>query len=162
MIEVYPHLFVGNQEDYENNFQFQQSWLIVQACKEPYHRLALGYKGLAASKDHPEYLIAKRDNRLILNLVDVADVAYISKNIIYTALDFIQESLETGNKLLIHCNQGYSRAPSIAFLYFAKIGEYKSLSAEEAELEFKNKYPEYMPAKGMQDFIKINWFLYNN
>lgn len=88
MIEVYPNLFVGNEVD-ANSILNQSGWFVVHACKEPFHRQALGYSGRAAPKTDPEYLIAKRDNRLILNLVDAADPAYIPKEIIDAAIDAI-------------------------------------------------------------------------
>lgn len=45
MIEVYPKLFVGNQQDYDLTVKTQADWRVVHACKEPYHRQALGYGG---------------------------------------------------------------------------------------------------------------------
>ena len=68
MIEVHRNLFVGGEAD-EQQVRGHHGWFFIHACKEPYHRQALGYAGRAASKDHPEYLIARRDGRLILNLV---------------------------------------------------------------------------------------------
>lgn len=72
MKEITKNLFIGSQEDYEQDVKFQPDWFVIHACKEPYHRQALGYTGRAAANTHPEYLIAERENRLILNLVDVA------------------------------------------------------------------------------------------
>ncbi|MDZ7721064.1 MAG: hypothetical protein U5K72_19745 [Balneolaceae bacterium] len=69
MTEIQPNLFIGNENDYEFNVKDQEGWSVVHACKEPYHRQALGYSGRGAPKDHPEYLMAKRENRLILKLV---------------------------------------------------------------------------------------------
>jgi len=89
MKEIYSNLYIGNENDYVSYVQGHDGWAVVHACKEPYHRQALGYTGRAAPKTHPEYLIAWRGNRLILNLVDVDNPAYISKEIIDTALDFI-------------------------------------------------------------------------
>ena len=79
MKEIFPNLFIGNQDDYESLVRLQDGWKVVHACKEPYHRRALGYSTRGAPKDHPEYLIAFRDNELILNMVDAADVSYIPK-----------------------------------------------------------------------------------
>lgn len=76
MIEVYPNLFVGDEADYRIVLNMS-GWFIVHACKEPFHRQALGYAGRGAPKDHPEYLVAERDGRLILNLVDAPNPAYI-------------------------------------------------------------------------------------
>jgi len=70
MIEIYPNLYIGNEDDYESKVRSETGWCVVHACKDPYHRQALGYTGRAAPKEHPEYLIARRDNQLILNLVD--------------------------------------------------------------------------------------------
>jgi len=42
MIEVHPNLFVGDESDYKIQMAEQQDWAIVHACKEPYHRQALG------------------------------------------------------------------------------------------------------------------------
>jgi hypothetical protein len=57
MIEVYSKLFVGDELDYERKVSHQTGWATVHACKEPYHREALGYSSRGAPKDHPEYLV---------------------------------------------------------------------------------------------------------
>src|ERR1035437_3624457 len=116
MIEVLSNLFVGSQDD-EVSIHGQSGWFVVHACKEPYHRQALGYSGRAAPKNHPEYLIARRDNRLVLNLVDADDPAYIPAEIMDVAVTFIHEHLSAGRRVLVHCNQGLSRSPAIAMLY---------------------------------------------
>ena len=133
MHEIVKDLFVGNENDYENTVKFQKDWAVVQACKEPYHRLALGYSGRAAPKNHPEYLIAVRGNRLILNLVDAADPAYISKEIIDSAIEFIKHHHIGEKKVFIHCNQGASRSAGIALLYLAVRQRIPNASLEEAE-----------------------------
>lgn len=161
MIEITHNLYVGNQEDYELNIRFKPDWLVIHACKEPYHRQALGYTGRAASKSHPEYLIAKRGNRLILNLVDVDDVNYISPMIIDTALKYIGENIEE-RKILLHCNQGHSRSAIIGLLYMAQAGLLSSKTFEMAEQEYLKIYPAYAPAKGMRDYARINWNKYIN
>ena len=56
MKEVYKNLFVGSQFDYECNPKMFDDWFVVHACKEPYHRKALGYTGRSAPKDDPRYL----------------------------------------------------------------------------------------------------------
>lgn len=154
MIEVAPRLWVGSQADYETIVRPESGWCVVHACKEPYHREALGYTGRAAPKDHPEYLVARRDNRLILNLVDVDDPKYVHTELIAAALGFIGESLAAGKRCVIHCNQGRSRAPSIAMMYLAP-----DLSPvfDDAEEKFRVRYPEYLPANGMRGFARANW-----
>ena len=158
MIEIYPNLFIGNEYDYESRVRNEPGWCVVHACKEPYHRLALGYSGKAAPKTHPEYLIARRGNRLILNLVDAPDPAYIPKEIIDAALEFISASLHSGNRVLVHCNEGCSRSAGIGLLYLAKntdkVPKDNFLAAEAA---FRSIYPPYNPKSGMRGFMMSNW-----
>jgi len=161
MVEIYEKLFVGNQNDYELGVKIQNTWAIVHACKEPYHRQALGYTGRAASKEHPEYLIAKRDNRIILNLVDVDNPDWISPVIIDEALNFIDNNLELGRNVLVHCNQGMSRAAGIVLLYLATKGTFKGENFVDAEEKYKNSfYAMYNPANGIRGYIQRNWNKY--
>ncbi|WP_261232261.1 dual specificity protein phosphatase family protein [Serratia entomophila] len=118
MIVIHPNLAVGNEADAYDALS-EGNWFIVHACKEPFHRQALGYSGRAVSKNHPEYLIAKRDNRLILNLIDADSPVYIPKEIISEAVEAIHQNIQT-SKVLVHCNQGMSRSPTIALLYLLK------------------------------------------
>lgn len=159
MIEVHTNLYVGSEID-EHRARAQPGWFIVHACKEPYHRQALGYSGRAASKDHPEYLIARRPGRLILNLVDVDDVRYIGAEIVDAALAAIGENIQS-SKVLVHCNQGASRSPTIAFLYLAKYTDtFRGLGYDEALAAFRAIYPPYNPARGMSDYARLNWTRY--
>ena len=160
MIEIYKNVFVGNEVDYEKNVKQQNGWAVVQACKEPYHRQALGYSGRAANKNHPEYLFAVRDSRLILNLVDVDNPEWISPIIIDKAIEIIDEAVESGKSVLIHCNQGMSRSAGIGFLYLAHRGIFEGMNFGEAEMKYISIYPQYNPARGMHEFIKTNWNKY--
>jgi len=160
MIEICERLYVGNQEDFETLVNKQSNWSIVHACKEPYHRNALGYTGRSCSKNNPEYLIAIRGNELILNLVDVKDFNWISPIIIDRALEFITESLKNNKKVLVHCNQGHSRSAIIGLLYLATEGYFHEMSFEEAETKFIGIYPKYSPAEGMKGYAIKNWSKY--
>ncbi len=159
MIEVHPNLFIGNEGD-EQRLRREPGWFFIHACKEPYHRQALGYTGRAASKDHPEYLIACRDDRLILNLVDVTDVNYIAAEIVDAALQAIHRNLGSA-KVLLHCNQGQSRSPSIALLYLRRhTNRFTGMALTEALQIFQTLYPPYSPARGMADYVRLNWDRY--
>ncbi len=159
MIEVFTNLFVGSQED-EAAIRTQNGWYVIHACKEPYHRQALGYTGRGAPKNHPEYLIAPREGRLILNLVDVDNVAYIPAEIIDAALAAIHQNIAS-SKVLVHCNQGMSRSPTIALLYMAKFtDQFNSMDLEAAAQEFRRIYPGYAPAVGMSEYVRLNWQKY--
>jgi len=160
MVEICKNLFIGNADDYEQNVREQEGWRVIHACKDPYHRKLLGYSGKGAPKDHPEYLKAIRGNCLFLNLVDAHDSKYIPKEIIDTAIQFIDASLKEERPCLVHCNLGESRSPSIGFLYLASKGLLKSKDFSEAEKEFKLIYPGYNPKSGIRGFIINNWDSY--
>lgn len=156
MIEVAPNLFVGAAED-EAAVRDDPEWYIISAAKEPWHRQALGYTGRGAPNDHPEYLIARRPRRTILNLVDTADPAYIRPEIIDAAIADI-DAMRMDHEILIHCNQGQSRAPTIAMLYLGQHDErFQHLNYDDAVAEFTKIYPPYAPAKGMADYARANW-----
>lgn len=152
MIEVFSNLFVGNEYDYYP-IAGAEGWSVVHACKEPFHREALGYTTAGAPKDNPEYYSALRGNRLCLNLIDGADPKWVPEIVINTALAFIKERLVAGDKVLVHCNQGQSRSPSIALLF---MHEQNALPRDfEGAVEgFKKLYPAYSPAGGMLGVIK--------
>lgn len=159
MIEVAPRLYVGNQLDYETKVRGDYDWRIVQACKEPYHRQALGYNGRGAPRCDAEYLYAIRDNRLILNMVDVDDHRYFDPKMIDFALDYIDEAKHSRAKVLIHCNQGGSRAPGLALHYLRHRTDtfLRGNDAEYGEMAFRNLYPNYQPANGIRDFVIAHW-----
>jgi len=161
MKEIFEGLLVGNQSNYEL-CDFKENISFVLAAKEPWHRQAIGYTGRACDKAHPEYLIARRENKLILNLVDAPKAEFFSKEIIDAALVFIQEELELGRMVLVVCNEGRSRSASIALLYLIKKGVIKGDTFEDCEAEFLKLYPEYNPGEGIRGFCKLNWQSYIN
>lgn len=163
MKNIYKNIYVGNQKDYEEN-KNSKDFAFINACKEPYHRIALGYSGRSCDKNNEEYLFAYRDdnNRLICNLVDVPLIDYISPIIIDECMKFIYSKTLERKNILINCNLGESRSPIIAMLYLATINYFNEKSFEESEKEFKKIYKEYKPAKGVYDYAKINWNKYIN
>lgn len=160
MREVFKNLYVGNQQDYETGTFTPSEWAFLLAAKEPWHRQALGYTGRAAAKNHPEYLMAYRHDKLILNLVDAPKSIFFDKRIIDAGLDFITEQLNKGKKVGVFCNQGESRSASIVLLYLIKHGIIKSDTLEDAEAEFLKVYPEYNPGAGIRGFVKEHWMEY--
>ena len=158
MIEIHPNLYVGHQGDYEHRVQGQDGWAVVHACKEPYHRDLLGYTGRGAPKGHPEYLFAERGDRLYLNLVDAPNPAYIPKEVIDKALAFIHEKLSEGLKVLVHCNQGESRGPGVAFLYLLRHTDaLPKTPLDDALAKFRQIYPAFYPSRGISGFIAAHW-----
>lgn len=161
MIEVAPNLFVGNQLDYEKHAK-GKDFAVVQACKEPYHRAALGYKGPGGPRDHKEYLFAYRQEgdtrRLILNMVDAPKPEFFPDAMIDEAITFIGKCMDGGFKTLIHCNQGGSRSPSLALLHLRRTDPvWQAMSFEQAEEAMALLYPPYAPAAGIRAYVQQRW-----
>jgi hypothetical protein len=170
MREVFPNLFCGNDQDWLNlekqfiNGSFvdqpTQNWAVLHAAKEPNHRQFVGYTGRGCPKESHEYLWAERGNRLALNIVDAPKPEFFDKSMIDKALDFIDEKLKNGMKVLVHCNEGMSRSPSLVLLYLIKHGIIKGNTFEDCEAVFMQVYPEYNPGAGIRGFMKEHWHEY--
>ena len=160
MKEIGENLYVGNLEDYKK-YQYETDFCFVQACKEPCHRNAVGYSGKSVAKTHPEYFFAYRENRLILNMVDTLTSKYFDKSLFDESIKFIEKNINLNKKVLIHCNQGTSRSPSIGLLYLAIKEKIKNTSYSVAKEDFLRIYPNYNPS-GVQEFLINNWDYFTN
>jgi hypothetical protein len=119
-------------------------------------------RGAAHLKTIRKYLIARRPGRLIFNLVDTNDINYVPAEIIDAALDGVHENI-VSSKVLVHCNQGMSRSPAIAFLYLLKFSDAFHRQNHDDDLrDFLKIYPAYAPARGMADYVKLNWVKYSS
>lgn len=155
MTRVDENIYVGSLSDYRNVMD-NHSFRFVQACKTPCHEMAVG--GTLPQGD-AEYYVAKRSNGIALNMID-GHFGYQFHNVMFDeSLDFIYRHREE-NKILIHCNLGRSRSPSIALLYMAKEKRINNESFEKASEDFKKLYPDYNPGMGIQEFLKLNWSYY--
>lgn len=153
MKEVYDRVFVGR--DYEC-FENMKSWVTVHACKSPCHQRAVGYRG-SLPKNDPNYLVLRRGNNLYLNIID-PPVPLFKMPLFTEFLRFVRHHWGEGKKVLIHCNQGESRAPSLALLFLAKdIGIISNDSYEKAKKDFMRIYPHYSPGKGIQIYLQNQW-----
>jgi len=153
MIKIREGLYVGNQHDCRNG---DDDWAVVHACKSPCHQTAVGYRK-SLSKDHPNYLVLEQGADLYLNLVDPPTPLFRAAS--FTSfLRFAQAQMQAGRKLLIHCNQGESRAPSLAMLFLAKItGEISNESYASARTDFETIFSGYLPGLGIQKYLSRHW-----
>ncbi|MDE2096750.1 MAG: phosphatase [Patescibacteria group bacterium] len=129
---------------------------VVHACKEPCHRKALGYRGRNPIDGHPGYWAYQQGPQLYLNLIDADDVRYVSTKAIRAALDFLAYWEQFGN-VVIHCNQGRSRAPSIALMHLVQRGGYLPREYDGAVVEFRKLYPAYAPGRGIAEWMRRYW-----
>jgi len=169
---VKENLYCGNETDQLNLEkehipgreidQPTNNWAVVHAAKEPFHRNYIGYTTRGAPKQHPEYLWAERGDILALNIVDAPKPEFFSKEMIDKALDFIEQKLSEGLKVLVHCNEGKSRSTSICLLYLIKHGEITGDTLEDCEAEFLKVYPEYNPGTGIRGFAKEYFAFYRH
>jgi protein-tyrosine phosphatase len=153
MIEVHPKLYVGTESDCF--FDSRDDWVVVHACKSPCHQKAVGYHGNLPST-HPNYLVLERGTHLFLNMID-PDTPLFKLPLFDSALSFIDRYFST-HKVLIHCNKGNSRAPSLALLYLAKRARViNSESYATAARDFRAKFPSYQPSLGIQIYLTEHW-----
>lgn len=155
MVEIHPNLYIGN----ENSCSWHPSsgWAMIHACKHPCHRKAVGYKSNLSSS-HPNYLIWERGNHLVLNMVDMEKELSpkFTNPIMKAAMSFIEKQVPK-NKILIHCNLGQSRSPSIGLIYLARIGVIENSSYQNAKIDFRRLYSKYQPGLGIATYMRRHW-----
>ena len=95
---------------------------------------------------------------LYLNLVD-GPARYLSTSPFEAFLSFAGRHWSQGCGLLIHCNQGVSRGPSLAMLFLARHSTIlPSGSYDEACVVFSSRLlPGYSPGDGIQSFLREHW-----
>lgn len=148
-------LYIGSQQDMFDHFQ-NPDFVIVNTAGN-LHAKILG--GRPKSTDE-NYILYTSDRILSVNFVDADEPHYYNwqnngVNVFIQILDFIDKS---NTNVLINCNQGMSRSPSIAMLYLAKRKKtINDVSFEEAMKDFTEIYPEYNPGRGIHLFLKENW-----
>ena len=153
MIEISERLFIGSLVDCRVG---DEDWAVVHACKSPCHQRAVGYHG-SLPNTHPNYLVLKEADDLYLNIIDPA-VPLFKPPLFISFLEFAICQWELGKKVMIHCNQGESRAPSLAMLFLSKFKkEISSESFDAAKQDFQPKYPQYQPGLGIQIYLSENW-----
>ena len=156
MQNVYDRLYIGSLLDC---FHQNEGWATVHACKSPCHQRAVGYQG-SLPKSDPHYLIFERPQNLYLNMIDPPGPLFMPQ--LFTEfLKFARYQWEGGQNLLIHCNQGESRAPSLALLFLAKaLGALPAESYAAALEEFVKLYPSYSPGQGIRIYLWENWGIF--
>ena len=153
MIKVHNGLYVGKEADCRVG---DNEWAVVHACKSPCHQRAVGYRG-KLSPHHPHYLVLERGADLYLNLIDPPKPLFMAPSF-HSFLAFSRVQLGMDRKILIHCNQGESRAPSLVLLILAKlVSRIPNESYEAARAEFETLFNGYNPGRGIQTYLAGHW-----
>ncbi len=157
MIEITKKLHIGNLRDLRS-FSLADDAFVHATQTIHYQIFGWNRTTNKPSKDHPNYIIWEENNRLSLNWVD--GPAYLYKwsgvHTFIKILDFI-DSWINNKKVLVHCNQGVSRSPTLGLLYFSKRQNLLPVdSFHSAKNEFLNIYPTYKPS-GISDFVIQHW-----
>ena len=150
MIEVQNGLHVGKEADCRVG---DHEWAVVHACKSPCHQRSVG----CLSRSYPHYLALEQGTDLYLNLIDPPKPLFMAPSF-NSFLAFSRVQLEEFRKILIHCNQGESRAPSLALLLLAKL--VSSISNESygaARAEFETLFKGYNPGMGIRKYLADHW-----
>lgn len=156
MEEVMDNLFVGDERDCQT-VRGDGAWRTVHACKHPCHRNQCG----DPSQGRPDYLVHKAGTDLYLNMVDMdqkQDHQFMAP-MIDAALDYI-ENHAASHRVLLHCNQGQSRSPSLAMLYLAKRTDHVSdENYRQASRDFQERYPRFSPGRGIDLYLEDYWYV---
>ena len=157
MVQIYKRVFVADEYSCvcgDNNIA------VIHACKFPCHKKAVGYSG-SLPKTHPHYLILEKENDLFLNMID-PEAPFFFEDTFKEFLNFSTKHYNNGQKILIHCNKGESRSPSLALFFLSKkLNVINSTSFEKARADFVKIYPKYKPGKGIRLYLSKNWKILN-
>jgi len=157
MKEITNSLYIGRLLDLQN-FSLEDD-AIVHATQTTHYQI-MGWNRTTnkPDKNHPNYIIWENNNRLSLNWVDGPAHLYkwSGPGTFIRILDFIESWIEN-RKVFIHCDQGFSRSPTLGLLYLSKrlkiIPDETFLSAKK---EFLNIYPIYNPS-GIANYVNQYW-----
>ena len=145
MKKLYKNLYVGNDRDCA---EFKGA--IVHACQSCFVR---GVKGNIGDKK-----VFESNNDLYLNLLDISSLSFeYGFPMIKRSMEFIDEHIND-MEVLVHCNFGMSRSPSIALLYMARKGYISNTSFKDALRDFHEIYTYYSPGMGMYRYFDNYWY----
>lgn len=159
MKEIYPNVFIGSEQDYYA-IRTQPKWAVLHCCKHPFHCQFVGYRG-SLPPTHPDYMLKRQGTEMALNLVDLdrfsSSYLDFNKAMFTTAFAFLDEYRAQGYNLLIHCNQGESRAPTLGMLYASRLGAFDYSDFDTAVQRLSSIYPSYHPRNNIFFTVKSLW-----
>ena len=159
--QVYDGLFVGSQYDI---YKFAGS--VLHCAKSPWFDQAAANirlleklgdpRGVLAAPLYPSLLngnvIQVEYNEMALNMVDSESPKYFGDEMVNAGLQFISDRMAEGDPVLVHCNVGVSRSPSMAFLWMFEHG-FLDDDYETACEDFQDLYPDWFPGAGIKGYL---------
>jgi protein-tyrosine phosphatase len=142
MTEVTTGLYVSGIEGCSSDIKYK-----IHACKLP----------CFMSSRSENYLANEVNNNLYLNIVDMdkEPKADFMNTIFKSAFRFIDAHINEG--VIIHCNEGKSRAPSIAMAYLAARNKIENKTFAKAANAFVKLYDNYWVHSGLESYLRNNW-----
>jgi hypothetical protein len=155
MKQISPSVYVGSDEDYEK-VKDDKEWATLRCCKfgPGGHKEMLGYDTQAAPEGPNKYW-TKRGRKMALNLLDLDDPNFVPEEAIQQGLDFIRDHVDS-QKVLIACNAGVSRGPTMGLMWLRTIGR-MPYGFMQSERQYRNLYRDYDPSLGIEQFARSHW-----
>lgn len=157
MIEISNNLTIGSTSDL-SYFSLKEDAFVHATQTVHYKIMGWDRKFNKPSKAHPNYIVWESENRLSINWVDGAAYLYnwSGPETFIKVLDFIDKWRDK-RRVFVHCDQGFSRSPTLGLLYLAKKqNKIPNNSFLTAKTEFLKIYPLYQP-KGIADYVNQHW-----
>ncbi|MBD3216379.1 MAG: hypothetical protein GF311_27445 [Candidatus Lokiarchaeota archaeon] len=152
--KIIPNLFIGNQ--FHCFYHFREDIAVIHANQDPCHQRAVGYRN-SLPTTHMHYWYMETRHHLYLNMVDSDRLLFYAPTLFVQALRFIEKHIAE-RKVLVHSNNNFSRAPSIALLYLAKQTDIiDDSSYDAAAVDFGRLYPVYQPKRGIVNYLRREW-----
>jgi len=148
------NLWIGDRSS--SSVRIDPGWAVVNTAKSV-HIEIMGW-GQKPPRDHPNYIILEDGQLLSFNWVDGPANMYkwSGPDAFIQALDFIDMWLPT-KSVLINCDLGQSRSPTVALLYLAKRARtIDGTSFAHARQDFVKLYPRYAPS-GIAEYVDAHW-----
>jgi hypothetical protein len=154
--EIYHNVWVGDDNAYVH-LKDKPKWSFLRCCKygPGGHQQTLDYHTLAAPEGS-EHFVVERPRLMALNLLDLDDPNFVDPGMIQTGLDFIQQELLSGQKVLIACNAGRSRGPTVGLMWLRRVGHMRHAYLHSQRL-YHSMYPLYSPSQGIDQFARSHW-----
>jgi predicted protein tyrosine phosphatase len=130
---------------------------VIHAAKHPCHQRVVTYPAGSAPGEHPHYLALEDGADLFLNMIDAPTPKYFRAELFGYARAFVAAQRAAGRSVLIHCNQGLSRAPGVALVVLAGEGILPADDYATAAQWFTRLYPFYAPGEGLRQFLAAEW-----